>query len=186
VDSLIIRTIVFFILTLFFIIVSRRALLNPRSHGFYRFFAFEGITFLILHNHPVWFKQPFSLQQSLSWLCLFFSIILVIRGLKALRTLGGHRVRHTSPENLTFENTQHLVQDGLYRYIRHPMYTSLLLLAWGAFFKLISFETIGAVAFVSLSLFLTAKVEEVENVKFFGPQYVEYKRSSKMFLPFIF
>lgn len=185
-DSFVIRIIVFFVLTIFFVIVSRRALLNPHSHGFYRFFAFEGIAFLILHNHPVWFNQPFSIQQCLSWMCLFLSIILVVRGLKVLRTLGGHRVRHASPENLTFENTQHLVQDGLYRYIRHPMYTSLLLLAWGAFFKQISFETMAAVAFVSLSLFLTAKVEEVENIKFFGPQYVEYKRTSKMFLPFIF
>jgi protein-S-isoprenylcysteine O-methyltransferase Ste14 len=62
------------------------------------------------------------------------------------------------------------------------MYTSLLLLAWGAFLKLVSFETIAAVAFVSLSLFLIARVEEVENVKFFGPQYAKYKHSSKMFL----
>lgn len=185
-DSIIIRTIVFFILTIFFIIVSRRSLLNPRSHGFYRFFAFEGIAFLILHNHPVWFNQPFSLFQCVSWLCLFLSIILVVRGVKILRTLGGNRVRHASPENMNFENTQHLVQDGLYRYIRHPMYTSLLLLAWGACLKQVSFETMGAVAFVSLSLYLTAKVEEGENVKFFGPEYVEYKCSSKMFLPFIF
>lgn len=185
-DSLIIRTIIFFILTLFFVVVSRRALLNPRSHGFYRFFAFEGIAFLVLKNHPVWFKQPFSLLQCLSWLCLFLSIILVVRGLNILRTLGGNLTRHANPENLTFENTQHLVQDGLYRHIRHPMYTSLLLLAWGAFFKQISVDTIGAVVFVSLCLYLTAKVEETENIKFFGPQYVEYKRSSKMFLPFIF
>lgn len=185
-DSFVIRTILFFILTLFFIIVSRRALLNPRAHGFYRFFVFEGIAFLVLHNQPVWFNQPFSLQQCLSWLCLFFSIILVVRGVKLLRNLGGNRMRHASPENLTFENTQHLVKDGLYRYIRHPMYTSLLLLAWGAFFKQISLVTIAAVAFVSLCLFLTAKVEEAENIDFFGPQYVKYKRESKMFIPFFF
>lgn len=185
-DSFVIRTITFCILSLFFIIVSWRSLLNPRSHGFYRFFAFEGIAFLVLHNHPMWFNDPFSLHQCLSWLCLFLSILLVLRGLKVLRTLGGNRVRHSSPENLSFENTQHLVKDGLYRYIRHPMYTSLLLLAWGAFLKQISVETMAAVAFVTLCLFLTAKVEEVENVKFFGPQYLEYKRCSKMFLPFIF
>lgn len=185
-DSFVIRTIMFFILSLFFIIVSRRALVNPRSHGFYRFFAFEGIAFLVLYNHPVWFDDPFSLPQLFSWLCLILSILLVLRGLKMLRTLGGNRVRHAMPENLTFENTQNLVQDGLYRYIRHPMYTSLLLLAWGAFLKQISLETIAGVIFVTLSLFLTAKVEEVENIKFFGPQYLEYKRCSKMFLPFIF
>ena len=185
-DSIIIRVIVFFILTILFVIISRRSLLNPRSHGFYRFFAFVGITFLILYNHPVWFNNPFSLQQIFSWLCLLFSIVLVARGVKELTTLGGHRVRHDTPENLTFENTQNLVQDGLYHYIRHPMYTSLLLLAWGAFLKQISAETVVVVVLVSISLFLTAKVEEIENVRFFGPQYNDYQRRSKMFLPFIF
>lgn len=185
-DSFTVRGIVFFILTVLFVIVSRRSLLNPRSHGFYRFFAFEGITFLALHNHPVWFDNPFTFQQCLSWLCLFFSIVLVVRGLRALLTLGGHRVRHDTPENLTFENTQNLVQDGLYRYIRHPMYTSLLLLAWGSFLKQISAETITVVVLVTVSLFVTAKVEELENIRFFGPEYSTYQSRSKMFLPFIF
>ena len=185
-DSVIIRVIVFVILTILFTIVSWRSLLNPRSHGFYRFFAFEGIAFLALYNHPVWFDSPFSLQQCFSWLCLFFSIVLVVRGVKELLTLGGNRVRHETPENLAFENTQNLVQDGLYRYIRHPMYTSLLLLAWGAFLKQISFETVLAVSFVTVSLFLTAKVEEAENIRFFGPQYNDYQQRSKMFLPFVF
>lgn len=185
-DSSIIRVMVFFILTMLFIVVSRRCLLNPRSHGFYRFFAFEGIAFLVLYNHPVWFHQPFSFQQCLSWLCLLLSILLVVRGVKALLSLGGHRVRHESPENLAFENTQNLVEEGLYRYIRHPMYTSLLLLGWGAFLKQITFETILAVLFITVSLYLTAKVEETENIRFFGPKYNDYQRRSKMFLPFIF
>lgn len=185
-DSFTVRVMVFFVLTILFVIVSRRSLLNPRSHGFYRFFAFEGITFLALHNHPVWFNDPFSFQQCISWLCLFVSIVLVVRGLRSLVLIGGNRVRHDAPENLTFENTQNLVQNGLYQYIRHPMYTSLLLLAWGAFLKHISTETAVVVALVSVSLFLTAKVEERENIRFFGPQYCDYQRRSKMFLPFIF
>ena len=185
-SSLELRITLFLIVTFFFTVLSRRSLLNPCSHGFYRYFAFEGVAFLVLYNHSVWFDHPFSMIQCLSWLFLLLSIILVVRGFDVLRRIGGQRVRQCCPENLSFENTQHLVQDGLYRYIRHPMYTSLLLLAWGAFLKQVNLPTVAAVAFVTLALFLTAKVEETENITYFGSDYLTYRQRSKMFLPFIF
>jgi len=186
VDSTVLRSVAFVIVTLFFTVISRRALGNPRSHGFYRYFAFVGIASLVLHNQPVWFKQPFSGLHLLSWLMLAISIALVVHGLGLLRRLGGRSQRQLSPENLSFENTQHLVVDGLYRYIRHPMYTSLLLLAWGAFLKRIDLLTIVVVCLVTLAVFLTAKVEERENIAFWGGDYATYKLRSKMFIPFLF
>ncbi len=185
-DSIVLRLVVFVIATIFLTIVSWRSLCNPRSHGFYRYFAFEGIACLVLYNQPVWFERPFSGWQCLSWLLLFISVVLVIHGLGVLRRFGGQSVRQSSPENLFFENTQFLVVDGLYRYIRHPMYTSLLLLAWGAFLKRIDLLTLVVVSLVSLALFLTAKVEEGENVAFWGEEYRVYKGNSRMFIPFLF
>ena len=186
VDSIVLRSVAFVIVTLFFTVVSWRSLRNPRSHGFYRYFVFEGVAGLVLYNQPVWFDQPFSGLHSLSWLMLMISIILVVYGLGLLRRIGGQQVRQSSPENLSFENTQHLVVDGLYRYIRHPMYASLLFLAWGAFLKRIDLLTLATVGLVTLALFLTAKVEENENIAFWGTTYVTYKLRSKMFIPFIF
>lgn len=186
VDSTVLRSVAFVIVTLFFTVISRRALRNPRSHGFYRYFAFVGIACLVLYNQPVWFDQPFSGLYCLSWLMLGISIALVVHGLGLLKWLGGRSRRHLSPENLSFENTQHLVVDGLYRYIRHPMYTSLLFLAWGTCLKRVDLLTLIVVSLVTLALFLTAKVEEYENVVFWGPDYLAYKHHSKMFIPFIF
>ena len=54
------------------------------------------------------------------------------------------------PENLAFENTVKLVEVGLYRFIRHPMYASLLLLAWGAFLKHPLFLTFGLALLTTL------------------------------------
>ena len=185
-DSIVLRSVVFVMVTIFFTIISWRSLHNPRSHGFYRYFAFEGIAGLVLYNQPVWFDQPFSGLQCLSWLMLIISVILVVYGVGLLRRLGGQSRRQMSPENLSFENTQNLVVDGLYRYIRHPMYASLLLLAWGAFLKRIDLLTIVAVSLVTAALFLATKVEESENIAFWGTDYVSYKLRSKMFIPFIF
>lgn len=165
-DSIVVRLVAFVIVTVFFTIISRRSLQNPYSHGFYRYFAFTGIAVLVLYNQPVWFEQPFSGLQCLSWLLLATSIILVVYGVGLLQRLGGRGIRQSSPENLAFENTQHLVVDGLYRYIRHPMYTSLLLLAAGAFLKRVDPLTLVVVSLVMLALYMTAKVEEKENIAF--------------------
>ena len=89
------------------------------------------------------------------------------------------------PENLTFENTVHLVDVGLYRFIRHPMYASLLFLAWGAFFKHPAVLSFFLVVLTTAFLVATAKVEEKENLRFFGKSYLNYCRRSKMFIPFV-
>lgn len=43
--------------------------------------------------------------------------------------------READPQLLAFERTSTPVTTGIYRYIRHPLCSSLLLLAWGLFFK---------------------------------------------------
>ena len=87
---------------------------------------------------------------------------------------------------LGIEKTTRLVTTGAFRYIRHPLYSSLLLLAWGVFFKNPSWAGIclalGATAF----LVATAMVEEAENLLYFGPVYREYMRRTKMFIPYLF
>ena len=184
--SIVWRSAVFICVTVLLTVVSWRPLHNPRSHGFYRYFAFVGITVLVLYNQPVWFERPFSPQHLLSWVMLLASVILVINSVGLLKKIGGRGERRSTPENLSFENTQNLVVDGLYRYIRHPMYTSLLLLAWGAFLKRIDPLTVAAAIVVTGALLMTARVEEQENIDFFGDDYVNYQKNSKMFIPYLF
>ncbi|MBV1932244.1 MAG: isoprenylcysteine carboxylmethyltransferase family protein [Porticoccaceae bacterium] len=175
----------FTIFTLLLIFLSRRALRNPNKHGFYRFFAFEGILLIILLNHPYWTVEPFTPLHVFSWLLLLASIIFVVHALVMLKIRGGYQARDNAPENFAFENTVHIVEDGLYRFIRHPMYASLLLLAWGAFFKHVTPLTISLVLAVSALLTLTAKVEEKENILFFGEAYRDYAKRTRMFIPWL-
>ncbi len=167
-------------------VISWRPLHNPRSHGFHRFFAFEGILVLILLNVPFWLKNPFSPFQLVSWTLLFLSILFVIQGFYLLKKLGGSRDRGIRSENYAFESTINLVTDGIYKYIRHPMYSSLLLLAWGVYLK--HTTIFGGIVVLIATAFLvaTAKMEERENVSFFGPRYEEYIKKTKMFVPYLF
>ena len=90
------------------------------------------------------------------------------------------------PQLLAFEKTSTLVTTGIYHYIRHPLYSSLLLLTLGIFFKAPSW--LGTLLALAATLFLvaTAKADEAECIRFFGPSYQDYMKQSRMFVPFVF
>jgi len=182
----VIRIALFIFGTFFFVRFSRRALGNPQAHGFYRFFVFEGVLLLVLLNQPYWFSEPLTLQQLFSWLLLASSIFLVVKSFTLLKQFGGQGERVAMPENYAFENTVHLVEEGLYRYIRHPMYSSLLFLGWGAFLKHVTGLTLLLVGLITFFVYIAARVEEQENLQFFGAVYAEYRQRTKMFVPYIF
>lgn len=96
------------------------------------------------------------------------SILFVLSGLRQLKKSGGRRTHHRHPENFTFENTGSLVTNGIYRYIRHPMYGSLFLLARGVFLKRISAASIVTVGATTEMVVVASAVEEKENVDVFG------------------
>jgi protein-S-isoprenylcysteine O-methyltransferase Ste14 len=151
---------------------------DRRSHGFFRFFAWEAIVALILLNVEYWFAEPFSISQIISWLLLCASAFLVVNGILLLRVVG-------KPQG-QFENTTTLVRLGAYKFIRHPLYSSLLLLAWGVFFKHPSLLG-GALTLIATAfLVATARIEETENTNKFGGEYVAYMKTTKMFIPFVF
>ena len=85
-----------------------------------------------------------------------------------------------------FEKTTALVTGGIYRYIRHPLYSSLLLLAWGIFFKRPDLTGLLLAPTASLFLIVTASIEEQENIRYFGQAYQEYMKRTRKFIPFLF
>lgn len=181
-----IRIVVFVLVSVLFALLSGKSLFRPLSHGFYRFFAWEFILALILLAIPVWFKNPFSAPQIVSWLLLLVSLFLVLHGFYLLRIIGKPDQNRPGADLLAFERTSALVTAGAYKYIRHPLYSSLLFLAWGVFFKDFSWVGLLLAAAASLFLFLTAKRDESECLTHFGDAYRSYMQSTKRFIPFLF
>ena len=165
--------------------LSRRSLLHPASHGFARFFAFEAILALIVLNAPYWFVHPYSRQQLVSWLLLVASVLLVAWAVILLRRFGRPRPATEGSPVFEWENTASLVTSGVYRYIRHPMYSSLLFLTWGALLKSVSITTLALAVIASVALAATAKIEEKENVARFGQEYRDYMKRTRRFVPFV-
>jgi len=150
---------------------------HKRYHGIARFFAFESIFILFLMNYRSWFLDPFSPVHILSWLLLMLSIYPVTAGFILLKKVG-------KPDS-NFENTSVLVQSGIYAYIRHPLYLSVLLLGTGIMLKDVSPVQLllGTINFIAL--IFTALMEEKEMIMKFGDEYRTYMKNTKMFIPFI-
>ncbi len=167
--------------------VSRASLAAPRSHGFFRFFAWELILALFALAAEVWFRDPFAPHQLVSWPLLCLCVVPLVLGVRSLRSAGRPNTRRDAePQLLAFERTTSLVTTGIYRYIRHPLYSSLLFLAWGAFLKEPTLFGAALVVIATAALLATAKVEEAENTSKFGVDYTTYVKTTKMFVPFVF
>jgi protein-S-isoprenylcysteine O-methyltransferase Ste14 len=187
VNSLTVAKLAFFLLgTACLAYLSRASLAAPRSHGFYRFFAWVAILGLALLNVDVWFRDPFSWHQLISWPLLVASAYLAIAGVRLLRQRGEPDARRDEVPLVAFERTTTLVTTGAYHYIRHPLYSSLLFLAWGIFFKDPSWAGGLLALAATLTLVATARVEEAENLRFFGEAYRDYMKRTRMFIPFLF
>jgi len=177
----------FFVISVVLVYISRASLRGPHTHGLYRFLAWEFMTALLLLNIESWFLDPLSWNQLISWFLLTVSIVPFAFGVQTLTTRG-KTVQHRENDDqlLGFEKTTNLVTTGIYHYIRHPLYSSLLILAWGIFFKEVTWPSILLVVAATGSLLATAKADEAECIRFFGTPYQEYIRQTKMFVPFLF
>jgi protein-S-isoprenylcysteine O-methyltransferase Ste14 len=166
--------------------MSWRARHVPGAHGRLRFLAFECVLALVLVEARGWFVRPLAPHQLASWLLLAVSAFLAVHGFDLLRRLGRPDTAHGRPADLGFERTSVLVTSGAYRWIRHPLYASVLCAAWGAFFKGPSGVGAALAGAATLLLAATARAEERENVEKFGTAYVEYARRTWRFIPFVY
>lgn len=165
--------------------LSRRALRKPGAHGFYRFFAWQAILCLLILNHEPWGTDPYSPHQFASWLLMLLSIALVFYGARQLVSHGRAAEARGDPSLYAFEKTTQLVTSGIYAYIRHPMYASLLALAWAAYLQDPNITGTFIAAFATLSLQLTAMADEKECLAYFGAEYEAYMQRTWRFIPWL-
>jgi protein-S-isoprenylcysteine O-methyltransferase Ste14 len=117
----------------------------------------------------------------------------VVSILSSLCAVGGlaiaHIARRTLADNwssvVTFKRDHELVTRGIYHYMRHPIYTGVLLMVLAT---VLLVGTLGAVLgflIIFVGLWVKLKQEEALMERHFPAQYPEYKRRVKALLPFI-
>lgn len=81
------------------------------------------------------------------------------------------------------EKPAKFVTGGLYRFVRHPLYTAGLLLLWLS--SSMTVNTFMMAVGVTIYLFVGAYFEEKKLVREFGTAYEEYKYRTPMLIPFM-
>jgi protein-S-isoprenylcysteine O-methyltransferase Ste14 len=177
--------IVFAAIGIIIIIFSKHVIFRPSSHGFYRFFGWMSIAWLLANNYPGWFDDFFSVHKICSSILLLYSTFLIIAGIVLMKTKGKAHESRQDNSLYSFERTTELIETGLYKYIRHPLYSSLVFLTWGICLRNPDLILIIISAFGTFFFFATMLVEEKENIAYFGDKYKAYMKRSKMCIPFL-
>lgn len=84
---------------------------------------------------------------------------------------------------VTLKEGHELIRTGPYRFIRHPIYTGILLALFGTAITFGAVRGLFAVAIVWLSFYIKASREESFLSQEFGPGFAEHKQHTGMFLP---
>lgn len=132
--------------------------------------------------NPAWMAwSKVGLPEPIRWLGVGIGIVCVF-GIYWLFTSIGRGITSTSATR-----TDHkLVTTGIYKYIRHPLYTfgSSLFLAFGMMADNWFIALLGILAFIGMAI-RTPK-EEANLIEKFGDEYREYMKRTGRFLPKLF
>lgn len=86
---------------------------------------------------------------------------------------------------VTVKENHVLITHGPYGWVRHPIYTGVLLLLCGTAIMMGTLSTLVEVAAVILALSLKLRTEESLMTETFGEQYISYRRRVKALIPFV-
>ena len=172
--------------TLKFKALARR-LLGPGVERFYRlgYNLFAGLSLVALLA-----LAAFTADRNLYLVPLPWSVLMIVgEALAGLALVVGFLQSHPfeflgiSQLGSPIGETGGLITAGLYRYVRHPLYTAGLLLIW-----LVPRMTVNLLVMdlaLSAYLLIGANLEERKLRAEFGQEYDDYSAVTPMFVPFL-
>jgi len=108
------------------------------------------------------------------------TIVFLLAGLQqtgAGSFLGIAQVLRSEPADAPHR----LVTDGLYRWVRHPIYTATLVIIW--LLPLMTANLLGLALGVTLYILIGVRLEERKLAAEFGQAYLDYARRTPMLIP---
>ena len=87
---------------------------------------------------------------------------------------------------VTYKEGQTLVTTGPYRYVRHPIYTSMILMFIGTILYYGSLIISVIFVILAINFILRTRKEEEIMIKLFGERYKEYMKRTKRLIPLIY
>jgi len=128
------------------------------------------------------YPKPISNYEYTSYIGMGMIITGMIFRFIAVYTLGRYFT-----VNVTIRTDHKIIQQGLYKYLRHPSYLGSLFSFLGNGFALNNWYGMLIVFIPVLLAFMNRmRIEEELLVSNFGQEYIEYKKRTWRLLPFIY
>jgi len=138
----------------------------------------EFLSYVIIWQSPFWARTPGVWRASVSILLLTLAVLL---SWTSVRALGRHLRLDAA-----LSTDHQLVRSGPYRFVRHPIYTSMLCVLLGTGFMISPVWLL----LVALSVFIAGteirvRIEDSLLASRFGAEFEAFRRSVSAYVPFI-
>ena len=137
---------------------------------------------LLLPKHSLQFLTAAATPTgALEILGLGLAVMGLLIALVARKTLADNW-----SSNIEFKKNHRLITDGIYGYVRHPIYTGIISMGLGSI--LVDQSLFVILLFIGVTAFLLFKMNKEETLlqKHFPKEYTEYKKKTKALFPFIY
>lgn len=157
----------------------------PIFHNhFYRlFFNFFAVISFIPVVYLVWKMKSiglYTIQTPWVYITILIQIAASIAIVLVVGDTGGFSFIGLSQLMNGFEKRQGLVTRGLYRYVRHPLYTLGLIILW--LIPTMNTNILALNIGLTIYVYIGAKLEEAK-LRLEYPEYIEYQKRIPMLFP---
>ncbi|WP_269789726.1 isoprenylcysteine carboxylmethyltransferase family protein [Stenotrophomonas sp. Iso1] len=138
--------------------------------------------FLLGPGH--WFGHSWLREQFVPHTTPVFTIALVLSVAGTVVAIWArHQLGRNWSGNVQIKQEHTLITAGPYTWVRHPIYSGLLLLFCGTALMVGDWRGVIAVAIVFASFWFKLRQEECFLAEHFGAPYLDYARRTKLLIP---
>ncbi len=109
-------------------------------------------------------------------------VIMVGAG-TVINILGRLQLKENWANHIKIYDSHKLIKNGVYNAVRHPLYSSLMIMLLGGVLVYKSYLSFILTAFIFVPFMVYRAYQEEELLIKEFPEYLEYKKSTGMFLP---
>ena len=113
------------------------------------------------------------------------AVVSILSSLCAVSGLAIALIADNWSSVVTFKRDHELITRGIYHYMRHPIYTGVLLMFLATVLLVGTLGAVLGLLIIFVGLWIKSKQEEALMERHFPAQYPEYQRRVKALLPFI-
>ena len=171
----------------YWVIAARHTLTNRRTESLltgasYRVLLVLGVILLAFPGHHLSPANPFLWPQSVVTLAI--GLCLAVTGVSIAGWARHHLGKYWSGR-ITLKVDHHVIQSGPYAFVRHPIYSGILLALLGTVISIGTVQSCIAIALMFASFVRKLTLEERWLCAHLGAEYDEYRRRVKALIPCI-